>query len=79
MNTLKNFAKSAFAHTSAKFKYFTKRYKLTESSDHAYQAFYGLNHYNLLGVASFYIKKLNQPTNCFMLQFKGKCTLKTTI
>ena len=79
MNTLKNFAKSVFAHTSAKFKYFTKRFISTESPDHAYQAFYGLNHYNLLGVASFLIKKLNQPTNCFMLQSKGKYTLKTTI
>ena len=34
MNTLKNFAKSAFAHISAKFKYFVKQFISTESPDH---------------------------------------------
>ena len=40
-----------------------------------YQAFYGLKHYNLLETISFLIKKLNQPTSCLMLQFKGKIHL----
>ena len=34
MNTLKNFAKSAFAQISAKFKYFAKQFILTESPGH---------------------------------------------
>ena len=34
MNTLRNFAKSVFAHISAKFKYFAKQFILTESPDH---------------------------------------------
>ena len=34
MNSLRNFAKSVFAHISAKFKYFAKQVILTESSDH---------------------------------------------
>ena len=34
MNTLRNFAKSVFAHISAKFKYFEKQFILTESPDH---------------------------------------------
>ena len=34
-NTLRNFAKSVFAHISAKFKYFAKQFILTESTDHA--------------------------------------------
>ena len=34
MNTLRNFAKSVFAHISAKFKYFAKQFTLTESPDH---------------------------------------------
>ena len=42
----------------------------------AYQAFYGLKHYNLLETGSFLIRKLNQPTSCLMLQFKGNNTLK---
>ena len=33
MNTLRNLAKSVFAHTSAKFKYFAKQFILTESPD----------------------------------------------
>ena len=37
-----------------------------------YQAFYGLKHYNLLETGSFLIRKLNQPTSCLVLQFKGK-------
>ena len=41
-----------------------------------YQAFYGLEHYNLLVTGSFLIRKLNQPTSCLVLQFKGKNTLK---
>ena len=41
----------------------------------AYQAFYGLNHYNHLETGSFLIRKLNQSTSCPMLQFKGKNTL----
>ena len=42
----------------------------------SYQAFYSLKHYNLLETVSFLIRKLNQPTSCLMLQFKGKNTLK---
>ena len=42
----------------------------------SYQAFYGLNHYNLLETGSFLIRKLNQPTSCLMLQFKDKNTRK---
>ena len=34
MNTLRNFAKSAFAHISAKLKYFAEQFILTESPDH---------------------------------------------
>ena len=34
MNTLINFAKSVFAHISAKFKYCAKEFILTESPDH---------------------------------------------
>ena len=34
MNTLRNFAKFVFVHTSAKFKYFEKQFILTESADH---------------------------------------------
>ena len=34
MNTLRNFAKSVFAHIFAKFKYFAKQFTLTESPDH---------------------------------------------
>ena len=34
MNILRNFAKSVYAHISAKFKYFAKQFILTESSDH---------------------------------------------
>ena len=34
MNTLRNFAKSDFAHVSAKFKYFAKQFIVTESIDH---------------------------------------------
>ena len=41
----------------------------------SYQAFYGLKHYNLLETWSFLIRKLNQPTSCLMLQFKGKIHL----
>ena len=41
-----------------------------------YQAFYCLKHYNPLETGSFLIMKLNQPTSCLMLQFKGKNTLK---
>ena len=40
-----------------------------------YQAFYSLKHYNLLKGGSFLIRKLNQPTSCLMLQFKGKIHL----
>ena len=42
----------------------------------SYQAYYDLEHYNLLETGSFLIRKLNQPTSCLMLQFKGKNTLK---
>ena len=45
------------------------------SRDRTYQAFYGLKHYNLLETESFLIRKLNQPTSCLMLQFKGKIRL----
>ena len=34
MNTLRNFAKSVFAHIFAKFKYFAKQFILRESPDH---------------------------------------------
>ena len=34
MNTLKNFAKSVFAHIFAKFKYLAKQFILTKSPDH---------------------------------------------
>ena len=34
MNTLRNDAKSVFAHISAKFKYFVKQFILMESPDH---------------------------------------------
>ena len=34
MDTLRNFAKSAFAHIFTKFKYFAKQFILTESPDH---------------------------------------------
>ena len=34
MNTLRNFAKSVFAHLFSKFKYFAKQSILTESPDH---------------------------------------------
>ena len=34
MNTLRNFAKSVFADISAKFKYFSKEFILTKSTDH---------------------------------------------
>ena len=34
MNTLRNFAKSVFAHISAKFKYFAKQFILTKSPDY---------------------------------------------
>ena len=34
LNTLRNFAKSAFAHIFAKFKYLAKQFILTESPDH---------------------------------------------
>ena len=34
MNTLRNFSESVFAHISAKFKYFSKQFILTESPDH---------------------------------------------
>ena len=34
MSTLRNFAKSVFAHVSAKSKYFEKQLILTESPDH---------------------------------------------
>ena len=37
MTTLRNFAKSVFAHISAKFKYFAKQFMLTESPDHVLQ------------------------------------------
>ena len=40
-----------------------------------YQAFYSLKHCNLLETRSFLMRKLNQPTSCLMLQFKGKNTL----
>ena len=33
-NTLRDFAKSVFAHISAKFTYFAKQLILTESPDH---------------------------------------------
>ena len=33
MNTLRNFAKSAFAHIFAKFKYFAKQFILTDIDD----------------------------------------------
>ena len=33
-------------------------------------------YYNLLEAGSFLIRKLNQPTSCLMLQFKGKNKLK---
>ena len=36
INTLRNFAKSVFAHISAKFKYFAKQFILTESPDHVF-------------------------------------------
>ena len=32
--------------------------------------------YNLLETGSFLIRKLNHLTNCLVLQFKGKNTLK---
>ena len=41
----------------------------------AYQAFYGLRHYNLMETGSFLIRKLNHPTSCLMLQFKGKIAI----
>ena len=34
MSTLRNFAKSVFAHIFAKFKYFAKQFILMESPDH---------------------------------------------
>ena len=34
MKTIRNFAKSVFAHIFAKFKYFAKQFVLTESPDH---------------------------------------------
>ena len=34
INTLRNFAKSVFAHFPPKFKYFAKQFILTESPDH---------------------------------------------
>ena len=34
MNTLRNFAKSAYAHILVEFKYFAKPFILTESPDH---------------------------------------------
>ena len=34
MNTLRNFAKSVFAHIFAKFKYFAKQLVVTEFPDH---------------------------------------------
>ena len=37
-----------------------------------YQAFYGLEHYNLLETGSSLIRKLNQPTRCLMSQSKAK-------
>ena len=37
MNTLRNFAKSVFAHISAKLKYIAKQFILTESADHVLQ------------------------------------------
>ena len=43
----------------------------------AYQAFCSLTHYNLMETGSFLIRKLNQPTCCLMLQYKGKNTLKS--
>ena len=36
MNTLRDFAKYAFAHIPAKFKYFAKQFILTESPDHVF-------------------------------------------
>ena len=54
----------------AKFDYDQKK------EEYNYQAFYGLKHYNLLETESFLIRKLNQPTSCLMLQFKGRITLK---
>ena len=42
----------------------------------SYQAFYGLEHYNLSETGSFLIRKLNQPTRCLMSQSYGKITLK---
>ena len=42
----------------------------------AYQAFYGLKHYNLLEAGGFLIRKLNQSTSCLMLQLKSKNALK---
>ena len=44
--------------------------------DISYQAFYGLEHYNLSETGSFLIRKPNQPTRCLMSQSKGKNTLK---
>ena len=34
MNNLRNFAKSVFAHISAKLEYFAKQFVLTESPGH---------------------------------------------
>ena len=48
----------------------------TPPNHNSYQAYYDLEHYNLLETGSFLIRKLNQPTSCLMLQFKGKNTLK---
>ena len=41
-----------------------------------YQAFYDLEHYNLSKTGSFFIRKLNQPTGCLMMQSKSQNTLK---
>ena len=44
-----------------------------------YQAFYSLKHYNLIETGCFFIRKLNQPTSCLMLQSKAKNTFKSPL
>ena len=42
MDTLRNFAKSVFAHISTKFNYSAKQLMLTESPDHIYKMIYNM-------------------------------------
>ena len=59
MNTLRNFAKSVFAHIFTKFKYFTKQFISTESPDQVKKLSVGGR-----AASAFYSAKLCIIFNC---------------